>query len=179
MPVNGEHFVYNSLCAIVIGKALNISNKEIIKGISKFELTKRRMEILKTKNDIVIINDCYNASYDSMKAAIEYLATLRNRKITILGDMLELGEFSKELHEKVGKEVAKNKIDILITIGLESENIALGAEKSGMDKATIYKFRCKEDAMEKIKNIVKKGDAILIKASNAMKFDEITKELLK
>ena len=179
VPVNGEHFVYNSLCAIVIGKALNISNKEIIKGISKFELTKRRMEILKTKNDIVIINDCYNASYDSMKAAIEYLSTLRNRKITILGDMLELGEFSKELHEKVGIEVAKNKIDILITIGLESENIALGAEKSGMDKATIYKFRCKEDAMEKIKNIVKKGDAILIKASNAMKFDEITKELLK
>ena len=70
------------------------------------------------------IRDSYNASYDSMKAAIEYLATLRNRKITILGDMLELGEFSKELHEKVGKEVAKNKIDILITIGLESENIA-------------------------------------------------------
>ena len=176
---NGSTYKINLNDAIAIGKALNISNEEIIKGISKFELTKRRMEILKTKNDIVIINDCYNASYDSMKAAIEYLATLRNRKITILGDMLELGKFSKELHEKVGKEVAKNKIDILITIGLESENIALGAEKSGMDKATIYKFRCKEDAMEKIKNIVKKGDAILIKASNAMKFDEITKELLK
>lgn len=179
VPVSGIHFVYNSLCAIAVGNLLNIAPENIIKGIETFTLTKNRMEIDKIKDGVTVINDAYNASYDSMKAAIEYLATLRNRKITILGDMLELGEFSKELHEKVGKEVAKNKIDILITIGLESENIALGAEKSGMDKATIYKFRCKEDAMEKIKNIVKKGDAILIKASNAMKFDEITKELLK
>ena len=179
VPVSGEHFVYNSLCAFAIGKALNISNEDIIKGISEFELTKKRMEIIKTKNNTLIINDCYNASYDSMKAAIEYLGTLNNRKIAVLGDMLELGDFSKELHEKVGKEVAKNKIDILITIGTEAKNIAVGAEKEGMSKDKIYEFNNKEDAINKIKELVRNNDAILIKASNAMKFDEITKELSK
>lgn len=179
VPVSGEHFVYNSLCAIAVGKALGISNEEIIKGISNFELTKKRMEIIKTKNNNLIINDCYNASYDSMKAAIEYLGTLNNRKIAILGDMLELGEFSKELHEKVGKEVAKNKIDILVTIGTEAKNIAIGAEKEGMPENSIYEFSTKEDAMSKIKKMVKANDNILVKASNAMKFDEITKELSK
>lgn len=179
VPVSGEHFVYNSLCAIAIGKALDISNEDIIKGISEFELTKKRMEIIKAKNNTLIINDCYNASYDSMKAATEYLSTLNNRKIAVLGDMLELGDFSKELHEKVGKEVAKNKIDILITIGTEAKNIAVGAEKEGMSKDKIYEFNNKEDAINKIKELVRNNDAILIKASNAMKFDEITKELSK
>ena len=135
--------------------------------------------IIKTKNNNLIINDCYNASYDSMKAAIEYLGTLNNRKIAILGDMLELGDFSKELHEKVGKEVAKNKIDILVTIGTEARNIAVGAEKEGMLESSIYEFATKEEAMPKIKELVKDNDNILVKASNAMKFDEITKELSK
>ena len=179
VPVSGEHFVYNSLCAIAVGRELGISNEEIIKGISEFELTKKRMEIIRTQNEMLIINDCYNASYDSMKAAIEYLSTLNNRKIAILGDMLELGDFSKELHEKVGKEVAKNKIDILITIGEEAKNIAVVAEKEGMQKENIYEFNNKEAAINKIKELVKSKDAILIKASNAMKFDEITKELSK
>ena len=179
VPVSGEHFVYNSLCAIAIGKLLDIPNEKIIEGISEFELTKKRMEILKNKNNVLIINDCYNASYDSMKAAIEYLATLKNRKIAILGDMLELGDFSKQLHEKVGNEVAKNNIDVLITIGDEAKNIAIGAKTIGMKKQNIYEFKNKEEAMEKVKELVKSGDAVLIKASNAMKFDEITKELLK
>lgn len=179
VPVNGEHFIYNSLCAIAIGRELGVSNEDIIKGISCFELTKKRMEMLKTKNDILIINDCYNASYDSMKAAIEYLGTLKNRKIAILGDMLELGDFSKELHEKVGKETAKNNINILITIGEEAKYIANSAEKNGIKKESIYEFNNREEAIIEIKKIVKSGDAILVKASNAMKFDEITKELLK
>lgn len=179
VPVGGEHFVYNSLCAIAIGKSLGLSNEEIIKGISEFELTKKRMEIIKTESNILIINDCYNASYDSMKAAIEYIGTLANRKIAILGDMLELGSFSKELHEKVGNEVTKNNIDILVTIGNEAKNIALGAEKTGMKKQEIHIFNSKEEAIPRIKEIVKNGDAVLIKASNAMKFDEITKELSK
>jgi UDP-N-acetylmuramoyl-tripeptide--D-alanyl-D-alanine ligase len=76
---------------------LNLTNEEIRKGIATFELTKKRMEILKVNNGMTIINDSYNASYDSMKAAINYLAgTNSNRKIAVLGDMFELGNFSEE-----------------------------------------------------------------------------------
>ncbi len=115
VPVGGEHFVYNSLCATAIGKILNIENNKIIDGIKNFELTKKRMEIIKIKEDVTVINDSYNASYDSIKASLEYLKALKgSRKIAVLGDMLELGSFAEELHAKVGDEVAKNNIDILV-----------------------------------------------------------------
>lgn len=90
---------------------------KILEGIADFELTKNRMELLENSKGVKIIRDCYNASYDSMKAALEYLGKLNvNKKIAILGDMGELGEYEKTMHEKVGEEVYKNNIDILITV---------------------------------------------------------------
>ena len=87
IPVGGDVFILNALCATTVGKILNLTNEQIIKGISSFELTKKRMEIIQ-KDEITIINDSYNASFDSMKASIEYLANMRaNRKIAVLGDM--------------------------------------------------------------------------------------------
>lgn len=117
VPVTGMHFVYNAICAICVGEALNISKQNILKGIKEFELSKSRMEILKNEEEVTIINDCYNANFDSMKAGLEVLSKMDGkRKIAILGDMLELGEYSKKLHEDVGNEVTKNNIDILITV---------------------------------------------------------------
>ena len=143
-----------------------------------FELTKKRMEIIKLENDITLINDSYNASFDSMKAAIEYLSnTNSSRKIAVLGDMFELGEYSEELHRKVGKEVAKNKIDLLFVIGENAKYIAEEAENNGMKKDNIIYFNNKIALLEKIKNIMEKGDCILFKASNGMKLFEIVQEL--
>lgn len=140
VPVGGEHFVYNSLCAIAVGNLLNIQNKDILEGIKEFELTKNRMDVKKDKNGVTIINDCYNANYDSMKAAIEYLAKLNaKRKIAVLGDMLELGQYSKDLHEKIGIIVAKSNINILITVGKEAKNIATkGSEHRIKTRKYIY-----------------------------------------
>ena len=133
IPVGGEHFVSNSLCALSVAKIFEIPVEEAIKGIENFELTKKRMEIKQAKCGAMIINDCYNANYDSMKAALDYIGKLPNlRKIAVLGDMLELGEYSKELHEEVGKIVAENKVDMLICVGKESINIAKEAEKGGV-----------------------------------------------
>ncbi len=178
VPVGGDVFILNALCASLVGKMLNLSNEEIQKGISSFELTKKRMEIINLENDITIINDSYNASFDSMKAAIEYLAnTNSKRKIAVLGDMFELGEFSEELHRKVGKVVAKNKIDLLFTIGEDAKYIAEEAENSGMEKKKIIHFNIREELIEKLKNIMEKGDSILFKASNGMKLFEIVQEI--
>ena len=175
VPVSGEPFVYNSLCAIAVSEVCNIEINQAIKGISEFELTKKRMEILK-KDSITIINDSYNASYDSMKAALEYLKiTAGNRKIAVLGDMLELGEFEQELHEKVGEEVAKNKIDILITIGERAKHIARKAQEMGAK--TIYTYDNNKQAAQNIKSILKPNDTILFKASNSMKLSNIINEI--
>ncbi len=179
VPVGGKHFVYNSLCALAVGKLLNISNDEIKIGIKQFELTKNRMDIKKLDNNI-IINDCYNANYDSMVAAITYLAKINTkRKIAVLGDMLNLGEYSKELHEKVGEEIVKNKIDILITVGKESKYIQEKAIKQGIMKENTYNFDTNEAAIQQLNKTLKPDDAILIKASNAMNFYEIVEELVK
>ena len=115
-----------------------------------------------------------------MQASLKYLSGLKNdRKIAVLGDMFELGEYSKELHEKVGKEVAKNNIDILLCSGNNSKYIVEAAKESGMDKNNIYYFKDKKEIQEFIRNIWKEGDAILFKASNGMKFFEIVEKLLK
>ncbi len=179
LRIVGEHFVLNSLCAISVASIFEIPINKIISGILNFELTKNRMEI-KKKNNITIINDCYNANYDSMKAVLDFLGTNKNnRKIAVLGDMLELGEFSVELHKKVGMEVSKNKIDILITVGKSSKNISSSAKDCGMDKNNIFEFSNNKEAINKIKAIMEENDIILVKASNGMKFKEIVDGILK
>lgn len=179
LRIVGEHFVLNSLCAISVASIFEIPMNKIISGILNFELTKNRMEI-KKKNNITIINDCYNANYDSMKAVLDFLGTNKNnRKIAVLGDMLELGEFSVELHKKVGMEVSKNKIDILITVGKSSKNISSSAKDCGMDKNNIFEFSNNKEAINKIKAIMEENDIILVKASNGMKFKEIVDGILK
>lgn len=178
VPVGGKHFVYNSLCAITVGKLLEIQIEDILKGIEEFELTKRRMDIKKNDKGITIINDSYNANYDSMKAAIEYLGKMsEERKIAILGDMLELGEYSKELHEKVGEEVVKNGIDILVTVGKEAEYIVNKAQELGIKKENTYNFNTTDEAIELLNNILKSNDIVLVKASNGMRFDRIVEKL--
>jgi len=180
VPVGGIHFVYNALCAITVGKILGLNNEQIINGIASFELTKKRMDITELENGVKIINDSYNASFESMQASLKYLNNLNcDRKIAVLGDMFELGDFSKELHEKVGKEVVANNIDILISNGENAKYIIESAENNGMSKENIYYFEDKAEIEKFIKNNWKNGDAILFKASNGMKFFEIVEKLIK
>lgn len=167
VPVGGEHFVLNSLCAIAVGRYFGMNFEEIIKGIANLDLTGKRMEKINAKCGATIINDTYNANYDSMKAAIEYLKAVKDkRKIAVLGDMLELGEYSKTLHENVGKCV--DNIDILITVGKEAKYIA---EESNAKE--VFSFDNNDDAINKIKEIINKEDIVLVKASNGMKFIDI------
>ena len=175
VPVGGEHFIYNSLCAISVGSIFNINMNKIIDGIENFELTKNRMEIKKAKCGAIVINDCYNANYDSMKAAIEYLGKLPNkRKIAILGSMLELGEYSKELHEKVGECVVKNNIDFLICVGKEAKNIFEKAINKGFNPQKTLNCEFNKQVIEFLGNYLDKNDAVLIKASNSLNFLEIS-----
>ena len=176
VPVGGVHFVYNALCATEVGHILEIEDEKIKSGIANFELTKKRMDIRKLESGAVLINDSYNASYESMKASLEYLASYHGeRKIAVLGDMFELGDYSKELHEKVGKEVAQKNIDILICAGDASKSIIKEAEKNKNIKT--YFLNNNEEIVEKLKQELRNGDVVLVKASNGMKFFEICQKL--
>ena len=176
VPVGGEHFVYNALCAMTVGKVLNISVDKIQYGIESFELTKKRMDIKKLENGAIIINDAYNASFESMKVSLEFLANhTGERKIAVLGDMFELGEYSEELHRKVGKEVVKNNIDMLICAGENAKYIIEEAKKSG--KIETYFMHNNEEIVEKLSQELRNGDVVLVKASNGMKFFEICQKV--
>ena len=178
VPVGGEHFILNSLCAAMVGKILKINSEKIIKGIEEFELTKKRMDITELENGVKIINDAYNASLESMSASLKVLSEFKqNRKIAVLGDMLELGEYSQKLHEKVGEEVYQNKIDILMCSGKNAKYIVKRAKELGMSEENIYYFETKEEIINKLKEISKKGDIILLKASNGMKFFDIAEKI--
>ena len=100
-----------------------------------------------------------------------------NRRIAVLGDVLETGEFAKELHEKIGEVVCKNNIDILICNGENSKYIVQRAKEQGMNKDNIYYLENKEDIVDLIKQIVEPNDVILFKASNGMKFFEIAEKI--
>ena len=177
VPVAGKHFVYNSLSAIAVGVENNIDMEDIIKGISEFSLTKRRMEIIKNKSNVTIINDCYNASYESVKAALEYLSSIKaNRKIAVLGDVLELGGFSKQMHQKIGEEVVNNNIDILITVGKEAKTIATTV-KNANHEIEVHSFNNNTDASNLLKKLMNENDVILVKASNGMHFEEIVEAI--
>ena len=180
IPVGGEHFILNALSAITVGKLLNLTNEQIQRGIQSFKLTAKRMEIIKTKNNITIINDTYNASFESMKAGINSLANMQGkRKIVVLGDMFELGEYSKELHKKVGDEIYKNQIDKTFLIGENVKYIEEELNSKGYNKENILYFRKHEDLIESLKNNLKEEDTVLFKASNGMKLFDVVEELVK
>ena len=178
VPVGGEHFILNSLCATAVGSTLGIEAEKIKNGIESFELTNKRMDITELENGIKIINDAYNASYESMKASLKVLSEYKeNRKIAVLGDMFELGDFSKELHEKVGEEVIKNNIDILICTG-ENARFIVQKAKEKMNSKDIYYVDTKEKIETLLNENVEKGDVILFKASNGMKFYELAERMI-
>ncbi len=177
VPVGGKHFVLNSLCALSVGIINGIEPEKIIEGIAKFELTKNRMDVEALPNGSIIINGAYNASFDSMKSSLEYLSNLSGRKIAVLGDMLELGEFSEELHRNVGKEVVNSNVDILFVCGKEAKFISDEARKNGMNNSNIFEYDELDKLIVELKNTIKKDDNILIKASHGMQFNNVVQEL--
>ncbi len=176
VPIGGEHFIYNALSAISVGTILNLNHQEIEKGINNFELSRNRMHIIEN-NGITVIDDCYNSNFDSLSYSIKYLGSLMGRKIACLGTMLELGEYSEDLHAKIGDVIAKEDIDILVTVGDYTELINERAISNGIKKENSYHFNNNEDAIKLINKIKESDDKILVKASQALNFKEIVEKI--
>lgn len=166
----GEHSVTNSILAIALGRKTGLSYSEIRDGLKNLNKTKMRLEII-DKGSYRIINDCYNASPDSMKAAIDVTKSFKGRKIAVLGTMLELGENSGEMHREVGRYAKENGVSLLLTTGDFRQEYLNGFDKD------CYMFENKSDLALFLKDNIKQGDVILIKASRGMKFETIIEEL--
>ena len=173
VPVQGEHNISNALIAIAVGIELNISLEDIKKGIQEFKLTKNRMDILE-KNHKTVIYGTYNASVDSMKSSIDVLANYKKRKVAILADMLELGDYSQQLHEEVGSYVASKGIDILVCVGKEAKYIYQKARESMKD---VYYFESNQEVIARLDELLKEDDVILVKGSHSMNLKEVVEKI--
>ncbi|MDY4575724.1 MAG: UDP-N-acetylmuramoyl-tripeptide--D-alanyl-D-alanine ligase [Intestinibacter sp.] len=177
IPTVGEHNIYNAMAAILVGQTLGISLDDIKRGLKNFEITKSRMDVIKT-DDYAVIDSVYNASVDSMNAALKVLNRYETRKVAILGDMFEMGSYAEFGHREVGK-FASQYADILIAIGNDAKFMVEEAIKNGMNKENIHYFETKELAMESLKDILQKGDTILVKGSRGMYLEKVVEFLTK
>ena len=171
LPMAGKHNVLNTMLAIEVSECLGVSFKQMVKGLENLEATSMRLQVVK-KQGLTIINDCYNASPDSMKSSLDVLSAYKNgRRVAILGDMYELGDESEKAHYEVGK-YAKDKVDTLIVIGGYIKNF-----KDGFDSDNIIMYNTKEECIKELENIVKLDDVVLIKASRGVKLEDVVKKL--
>ena len=175
----GVPYVYNALIALTIGKLMNVEDELIKEGINKVLDVGKRLEEVKIDNNITIIDDSYNANYESTYLALSYLSKFSGRKIAVLADILELGKNSKTIHKKVGELINKNNTNYLITIGKYSKYISKVAKKNKMNKKFIKHFKDEKSSREFIKSILKDGDILLIKGSNGMKLCNLIEYLKK
>lgn len=171
VPAAGVHNIYDALAAFTAGVYSGVDPIAAAEAIAKYVPSGMRQKITE-KGGITFIEDCYNASPDSVKASINTLSGIKaERRIAVLGDMLELGDYSEKAHSDCGKYAAEKNIDILFAYGKESKATAAAAKENGVKE--IYESIGENDLSEKILRVLKKGDAVLFKASRGMKLENV------
>lgn len=180
----GVHLVRTALCAIAAGTLLGLSAAECSEGFANYKNASMRQNIIDV-GGITVIEDCYNAAPESMRAAIDTLIRLkgkdgRAKAIAVLGDMKELGESTDALHFSLGEYAARAGTDTVITFGELAKNIADGAISAGMHKDSVISLEDigEEETSDLLGKILKRGDVILVKASRSMRGERVI-ELLK
>lgn len=170
IPAVGKHNVYNVLFGIACGIELGMSPEEILEGIKKYQPEKMRLNLIE-KDGIKFINDSYNASPDSMRAALQVLGSLAKggRAIAILGNMFELGHMASSAHYDVGKMCVENNVDFTAIIGENAKDIALGISDSEKYKI----FDTHEAIVLYMKESLRMGDVVLVKGSRGMQMERI------
>ena len=175
LTVPGLHNVNNALCAVACGLHFGLSAEEIQKGLLSFRNVGMRQNIYQ-KNGFTIIEDCYNASPDSVIAALDVLKNIETdgRRFSVLGGMRELGEYAKKGHIDCGA-VSAGASDFLYVFGENAEYYMEGAKKAGMDKSRIRWFATKSELAKALLATARSGDVLLFKGSRAMKMEEVPK----
>jgi UDP-N-acetylmuramoyl-tripeptide--D-alanyl-D-alanine ligase len=173
VPALGRHMVMAAMYAAVTGKIFGLSEKSIRAGILEYRGMPMRQQIDKA-GGVTLLCDCYNASPESVRAALQALSNMpvKGRRIAVLGDMLELGTQTNELHRATGVHAA-GVIDVLVTVGELGAHMAQGALESGCEVYAYTGADAKEQAAKKLCALLGEGDALLIKASRGVRLEEV------
>ncbi|HHT64752.1 MAG TPA: UDP-N-acetylmuramoyl-tripeptide--D-alanyl-D-alanine ligase, partial [Clostridiales bacterium] len=176
----GRHNVYNSLAAIAAGRLFGMDMKDIQEGLLEYVSGSMRLHIFTVPGrvDCKVIDDAYNASPDSVHAALQILKDMEgSRKIAVLGDMLELGEYSRQAHKQTGRMAAECGVHVLLTRGQDSVWIGEGAVEAGMQAEAVFHSSDNRGVIHWLENNLQEGDRILVKGSRGMQMEEIVSYL--
>jgi UDP-N-acetylmuramoyl-tripeptide--D-alanyl-D-alanine ligase len=179
LKLSGQHSVLNSLAAAAIAHQLGVTAGDIQAGLEAAEPMSQRQEVIEHPSGSRLINDCYNANPDSMRAALQTFSLMSPERahIAVLGDMLELGPQQTELHKNIGNLVAELKLDMLVTVGERADWIAQAAAESGLEKNRIHSFMNWQEAVELLQAELQSEPIILVKASRSMALERIIEAL--
>ena len=170
VPAYGTYMIYSVLAAAAVSLYMGLTEEEIVRGLLRYETVGRRSRVIKT-GFCTLVDDCYNANPTSDCAAIDSLASLPGRHVCILGDMLEMGENAPELHRGVGRYAAEHDVSLVLTQGDLAGYIAEGAGEKAMH------FSDRSALLEKLPEILRTGDVVLVKASHGAHFDDISEAI--
>jgi UDP-N-acetylmuramoyl-tripeptide--D-alanyl-D-alanine ligase len=176
----GKEQIYTALSAAAVGTIFGKNLVEISQEMRNYKTLPGKMRLLDGINNSKILDDAESATVFSMIEAIEILGKIPSfkRKIAVLGDVIGIGKYTIEAHEAIGERVAKN-CDLLFTVGPRAKFIAKRAMERGMDDFKIFSFDRIEDAVLKLKEIIRAGDIILVDGSKEMKMSEIVDQIRK
>src|SRR6185503_4990665 len=172
IPLIGRHSVHTALRAAAVGLAEDMNWQEILEGLSQGH-NQLRLAAVRSRNGALLLDDTYNASPESMLAALNLLSELDGRKVAVLGEMLELGQYERGGHEMVGLRAAQ-VAQVLVTLGGRAHMIAEAARRAGMKKTDIVEFEEIHPLMEWLQVNLVKDDVVLIKGSHGLRMDRIT-----
>ncbi len=175
IPLIGRHSVHTALRAAAVGLAEGMNWQEILEGLNQGH-TQLRLAAVRSENGALLLDDTYNASPESMLAALNLLDEIDGRKVAVLGDMLELGPYERGGHEMVGLRAAQ-VAETLVTLGGRAHMIAEAARRTGMKKTAIIEFDEIDPLIEWLKTNLTKKDVVLIKGSHGLRMDRITASL--
>jgi len=175
IPLIGRHSVHTALRAAAVGLVEGMNWQEILEGLSQGH-TQLRLVAVRSEGGALLLDDTYNASPESMLAALNLLDELDGHKVAVLGDMLELGPYERGGHEMVGLR-AGQVVDVLLTLGERAHIIAKAARRGNGKKKTIVEFDEFEPLLEWLKNNLTSKDVVLIKGSHGLRMDRITSAL--
>ena len=175
LNIPGEHNFMNALLASAVGIFYGIGESSIKDVLEAFTPASQRMEMVE-KEDVLFVNDAYNANPNSMCAAVDYLTKIQRpggKRILVLGDMLELGDFAKSEHYELGKYIAKKAIDVVLLYGPESKQIQKGIKESSIESVEAIWYKSHEKIANYLQKTLEKKDVVLLKGSRGMQMEKV------
>lgn len=182
LPVPGRHHVMNALAAAAAALAIGFDLDDVVRGLAAAheQRSAMRTDVTLTEGGIRVVNDAYNAGPASMAAALQLLSELQaDRRVAVLGDMLELGPLAEQAHAEVGKEAARLGVDVLIAVGRWGPVMARSAAAAGLRDENVHVCRDAAEAAALARRLVRPGDAVLVKASRGVMLEQVAERLLQ